>query len=236
MEEIWKEIKRTYYYGGTKINKIYEVSNTGKVKVNGIIMPTGIINSGYESCKLGLIHRLVAKAFIPNPENKPCVGHKDCDRLNNNVDNLYWCTYKENVNHPITKQRLSESLKKTFSDPNFVNYWKDKHLPEEVKRKISESKKGKPRTTPVWNKGIHTHYPEESIKRAIEKRKQTWANKSEEEKKNIYKNISKGLKGNTIAKGRIHINNGIKSKMIKPEELEYYLNNGWVKGRQMKIK
>ena len=47
--------------------------------------------------RLAKVHRLVALAYIPNPENKPCVCHKDNNPLNNHVDNLYWSTQAENM-------------------------------------------------------------------------------------------------------------------------------------------
>lgn len=52
------------------------------------------------------IHRLVAQSFIDNPDKLPCVNHIDCNPLNNNVDNLEWCTHQQNIQHSYKLGRL----------------------------------------------------------------------------------------------------------------------------------
>ena len=63
---------------------------------------------GHKPRKTVLVHRLVAKAFIPNPDNLPFIDHKDRDRGNNNVDNLRWCTRRDN-NCNKSKQKNNTS-------------------------------------------------------------------------------------------------------------------------------
>lgn len=91
----------------------YEVSNYGSVrslKKDGkyIYLKQHKYN-GYHKVKLikpeysktVVVHRLVAESFIFNSDNKPTVNHKDGNKSNNHVDNLEWCTYKENTRHAI---------------------------------------------------------------------------------------------------------------------------------------
>lgn len=115
MQEIWKDIKG---YEG-----LYQISNKGNVrsiKFNRILnMKLSLNNKGYYIVKfrkkgvqtLYSVHRLVAEAFILNPNNYPCINHKDENPKNNNVDNLEWCTYKYNNNYGEhnKKMRLSKS-------------------------------------------------------------------------------------------------------------------------------
>ena len=115
MEE-WKDIKG---YEG-----IYQISNKGRVKTLGNNrrkekIREGIAdNTGYKRislCKNGKekkysIHRLVAQAFLPNPDNLPVVNHKDENKLNNNVENLEWCTQKYNVNYSSSNGRPAKKI------------------------------------------------------------------------------------------------------------------------------
>ena len=68
-----------------------QIDNTGYIVF-------GLRNSNKKTKKVYL-HRILAESFIPNIENKPCVNHKDGVKYNNNLNNLEWCTYKENNIH-----------------------------------------------------------------------------------------------------------------------------------------
>ena len=98
------------------------------------------------------IHRLIAEAFIPNPDNKPCVDHISTNKEDNSIENLRWCTYKENNNNPISKKKLSE-----------VN--KGKHHTEQTKEKISRANYGRKLTL-------------EQRKKISDARKEYWKKKS----------------------------------------------------------
>lgn len=115
-KQYWKDIEG---YEG-----LYQVSNTGKVRSLNYrrtgetkVLKPSTSKLGYKSvnlCKDGknkgyLVHRLVALAFIPNPNNYPVVNHKDENPSNNTVWNLEWCTQEYNINYGNCKQKIKEA-------------------------------------------------------------------------------------------------------------------------------
>ena len=166
-EEVWKPIKN---YEG-----LYEVSNMGRVRslnyrrsekekilknieCNNGYFQVGLVKLGKR--KIFSVHRLVAEAFIPNPEGKPCIDHINTIRSDNRVENLRWVTYEENNNNPLTKKKYSENHREQDGE-NHPFY--GKHHTEETRKKMSKSLKGKKH--PMYGK----HHTDETKKKLSEK-------------------------------------------------------------------
>lgn len=140
MNEIWKDIK--------DFEGLYQVSNFGNVKSVARIVRRGTnfkpveerilkpcVRNGYKHVMLskngkrvtGNIHRLVAQAFISNPNNLPCINHKDENPSNNCVSNLEWCTRSYNNSYNRLRERAAITKRKPILqfdlDGNFIKEW-----------------------------------------------------------------------------------------------------------------
>lgn len=150
MKEIWKNIPNT--------NDNYQISNLGNVRsrhnkyTHKIDLEYHYLNpyttkKGYLTVKIKehktsrVIHRLVANAFIPNPNKLPQVNHIDGNKTNNRVENLEWCTNKYNVNHAF-KMGLYDKKLNSIRKPinqydlkgNLINKW---NSAEEIKNTLN---------------------------------------------------------------------------------------------------
>lgn len=146
-KEIWKPIKR---YEG-----LYEVSNYGRVRSLDAFLPFGkyvrkrcgrimrIQNSsnGYKQVhlskdgesKIYRVHRLVAEAFIDNPNGYPEVNHKDENRANNQADNLEWCTHQYNNSYGNKPARGSKNGMAKLTKTQIVDIRKRRSAGEKLK-------------------------------------------------------------------------------------------------------
>jgi len=106
MIESWESVK--YYEGNYEVSSFGRVVSLPRKWAPDRVMLKGCVRGcGYNTVglwknskhKLVNVHRLVAEHFISNDEDLPCVNHKDGNKLNNNVRNLEWCTYSENIKH-----------------------------------------------------------------------------------------------------------------------------------------
>jgi len=120
-------IERDGTITNTKTQKILKpiYANNGYVHAD--------LHDGKGNHKIQLVHRLVAEHFIPNPDNLPCVNHKDEDPHNNEADNLEWCSYEYNANYGTAPERRRASM-----DP----FYKSEKI--KVQARVNGEKRGKP--------------------------------------------------------------------------------------------
>lgn len=128
--EVFKVYKIVYTNQYRTNARVYEVSNLGRVRLNGEIVEPRTHN-GYYIVAHEFVHRMIAKTFVENPENKPFVDHINANRTDNRACNLRWVTQAENNRNPLTRKHHSEAMR-------------GKVLSAECKRKMSEARKGKP--------------------------------------------------------------------------------------------
>lgn len=131
-KEIWKDIDNYPNYQISNFGNVKSLKNNKLLKLSA---------GEYKKCflycngkrKTFRVHRLVAQAFLPNPNGFEVVNHIDGNKYNNCVENLEWCTYSYNTKH-------------TYEFLGRTAYFKGKNRSEETNKKISIANKGKPKS------------------------------------------------------------------------------------------
>ena len=120
MTEMWINLDNNAHRGDTVI----AVSNTGLMKCkNGEIKEIPLRRAVYVRGKLILIYRILAEAFIPNPNSYPEVNHIDENRQNNCRANLEWCTRLQNVRHSKVWESVKREVNQYDSEHNLIKTW-----------------------------------------------------------------------------------------------------------------
>ena len=188
---------------------LYEVSNIGRVRSidryvktcygsyrlhKGKVLSPGIRPDGYLVVSLQYrmfrVHRIVAEAFLPNPDNLPQVNHKDEDKSNNRVDNLEWCTAKYNNNYGTARIRAKETaIKNGYCTGLSKEEYRKKYY-QENNDKIKEYRKEYSQKYYQENKdkikdNVRSYY--QNHKKECNERKKEYRRKKKEE--NIQNNV-----------------------------------------------
>lgn len=133
--EVWKDIKNfeNLYQGSNwgRVKSLERIDCIGHHRKERILKPkkdkygyfqVNLWKNGKK--KTFTVHRLVAEAFIPNPNNLPCINHKDECKTNNNVNNLEWCDNKYNNAYGTRTERCCKPVLQYDLEGNFIREWK----------------------------------------------------------------------------------------------------------------
>lgn len=166
MERIWKNIDERYAvsnYG--EVKRLDSVSRCGYHLKEKQLKPQDI--AGYLAVyipdketgkqKWEYVHRLVATAFIPNPDNLPYINHKDCNPKNNSVDNLEWCTPAYNTQYSLCKMGKYDDYFLTLSEEDKKQYQAERKKKYAIEQQ--QKKKQQQRKPPKMNHTIYVYEP-----------------------------------------------------------------------------
>ena len=172
MEEIFKEITNAQ---GWFISNKGQISNKeGNIRIPKS-HPKGYLQVSLNG-KNYLVHRLVAEAFIPNPENKPQVDHIDGDKTNNKAENLRWTTPHENNSNPNTSKKNSANFKK-----GNIPWNKGRECTEEEKEILKEM-----RESANWEDGMKRYWDNYYKNKYREHPKEYWDELDKHKRKEWY--------------------------------------------------
>lgn len=183
--EVWRPVKG---YEG-----LYEVSSIGNVRsldrhsmfgnryclfkgkpLKAYLTPKGYLSATLfknDKGKHYFIHRLVAEAFIPNPNNLPYIDHINIVRDDNRVENLRWCTHKENMNNPLTRKYANiKNRSKEVNEKRLATKRKNQSYRCEIPVYYIDEDGTKRIFKSMHEAQRQTHIPESYISRSIAKK------------------------------------------------------------------
>lgn len=229
LSDLWKPL----YINNIKTN--YVISKYGNIfNINrNHLMTPYLSNSGYKVVKITIpginisknyfLHRLIAQTFIPNPKNLPYINHIDANKLNNNINNLEWCTPEHNVHEAI---RL-----------NLMNYkYDDEHhgsklSSEEVENIIIEYLNGKEPKEIYKEKGLNKNLVNQIIRGVSYKKITSKYNLHGKNRRSRFIDEYKPKIFNLLDKGEMSV-----KKICKILDIDYKTNRSFVNSSKRKWK